>query len=153
MRRVRSKTTRQITGQAAVVRWTKVCHFYSSLVRSNIGDSTDRRALGRSPSHESLYIRVMLPLPNVCVNEHAFKFSQACTSIPHASLTQIPEQKEARRLTHPPGPQTLTACLIVKNAGDARHAELRIGISSVMLTEEFPDMNTKEPFRRCRSPQ
>jgi PhnB protein len=78
---------------------------------------------------------------------------------------QNPAQKEARRLTNPSGAQTLTACLIVKNTGNAiqfykkafgakellrieapqgivGHAELRIGTLSVMLAEEFPDMNT-----------
>jgi hypothetical protein len=38
--------------------------------------------------------------------------------ISRARLTQIPAQKEAPRLTDPLGAQTLTACLIVKNAGD-----------------------------------
>jgi hypothetical protein len=61
----------------------------------------------------------MLPLFNACVNERAFKFSQACISISRASSTQIQAQKGARSLTDPLGAQTLTAYLIVKNTSDA----------------------------------
>jgi len=91
---------------------------------------------------------------------------ERCGGIYHGNDENQRAQKEARRLTDPPGAQTLTAYLIVKNAGDAiqfykkalgakkrlrieaprgivGHAELRIGTSSVMPAEEFPDMNAQ----------
>ena len=75
----------------------------------------------------------------------------------------------------PPWDQALTACLIMKNAGDTiqyckkafeatepvrietprgtvAHAELRIGTSAVMLAEEFQDMDAKGPYSTDSSP-
>lgn len=47
----------------------------------------------------------------------SINFLQASICIPRASHTQT--QNEAHRLTDSPGAQTLTACLIMKNADDA----------------------------------
>ena len=84
----------------------------------------------------------MLPLFNLCVNKrtssHAFTFSQACRGISRARLTQISARKEAPRLTDPLGAQTLTACLIVKNAGDTMRLYKKVLEAKGLLRTEPP---------------
>ena len=110
---------------------------------------------------------VILTPFNICVN----KRNHASTSTHTACPAQTQAQNEARHLTDSPWGQTPqpTSLCIVKDASDAiqfckqafeanglvgiepprgnvGHAELRIGTSSVMLAEEFPDMDAKDPL-------
>ena len=73
--------------------------------------------------HRSFYIRChATALQSVCqLNLHlaCIEISKMFLSLPLASSMQAPKQKEARRLTDPPGAQILTVYPIAKNAGDA----------------------------------
>jgi hypothetical protein len=63
---------------------------------------------------------------------------ERCGGIYHGNHDNQQAQKEARRLTDPPGAQTLSAYLIVKNAGDAIQFYKKVLGAKELLRIEAP---------------